>query len=344
MLLSGREDNPYACSFYPGNNDSLWINYNTTQESLTYWNSSLSWDEEIDALITSLDNYNQNGISGKPLSLMKSVLEKEESLYSWKENPSTLISDFEYNCYYLQPEILQQSFFSRHDRNCGSKDELIITDGVLSGINHLVCSNLFKIPDTVSSINNLETIYSTIYGLYVPSSVTKAEKGCLSNINVEFLFLDTLEEETDPELLENLLNGSTDIRVLFKNQWIEVEEILIPSEYHYSLYENNIAGIEIDEYLKKYESLYNFQKFLSKYDFNSLLSAYNNYIQQMITELDSKEAIEEDIKEFFEEVITEVKDENLEYYYINEESQEIVIEEITGETFLEHEVLIKEKE
>ena len=51
MLLNSDEENTFVLSFSTGNNDSIWMNYETLTTSLTYWNSDKAWQEEIDALI-----------------------------------------------------------------------------------------------------------------------------------------------------------------------------------------------------------------------------------------------------------------------------------------------------
>ena len=73
MLLNSNEENTFVLSFSTGNNDSIWMNYETLTTSLTYWQSDKAWYEEIDALIDCLDEYNQDSISGEPLRYIKSI-------------------------------------------------------------------------------------------------------------------------------------------------------------------------------------------------------------------------------------------------------------------------------
>ena len=349
MLLNSNEENTFVLSFGTGNNDSIWMNYETLTTSLTYWQSDKAWYEEIDALIDCLDEYNQDSISGEPLRYIKSIFEKENNdLDAWKENGSNILSESEYTYQYMHHHNLREMYYARYDEFLGNTDNIVIEGNKLVKINSLSKNTFLDVPSSVEEISTLtkRNEYQKVYAMHLPTSVTNIEKGALNDLNVELLFVDYTKDEISEELYNIYLNSGDNVRILFKDQWTITHDLYIPNEYYYAVLDNNMFNISLKGLMKDFNKIYEFEEFLTKEDYQKYLDLMYEYCDLIINTLEDLNNILQVKVEYFDSVINSICLDATEYcfYYINELNEEVVVDGVDGSIFLEKDLHIKKVE
>lgn len=346
MLLNSNEENTFVLSFSTGLNNEMWINYESLSVSVTYWQSDAPWYDEIDALINSFDLYNQDSISGEPLRCIKSIFEKEGNvLEAWKNEGSNILNENEYVYQYMHHHNLREMYFARYDEFLGVKDDIVIEDNKLVKINGLSKYYFLDVPSEVLEISTLTKKYESqkVYAFHLPTSVTKIEKGAFNDLGTELLFVDYLKEEISDELYNMYLESGDNIRILFKDQWTIVHDLYIPSEYYYSILDYNMFNISLKGLMYDFNKIYIFEEFLTHEDFQKYLDLMCEYCEMIINTVEDVNNILEIKVEYFDSVINSISLNADEYcfYYINENNEEVIVDNVNGALFLENDLNIK---
>ncbi|MDD5932803.1 MAG: hypothetical protein PUC70_00780 [bacterium] len=237
MVMSGEEGNKYCMSFYLYD-DMVHINYDTPTKSLTYWQSSKKWYEEIDDLINS-PVFGYYGFSNEPLKIIKDtyIVDGEilpVAVYYDENNPNHLVLPSLDGGYLSKDRIAQKFMTIYYDYQCLNSAPVFnfnIENGVLLGSDYDGQLGFLSLPDGINSISLLtnQTIYSKVEAIEIPNTCENISLDALNTIS-EFIFvrgenkLDSLEKQ--------IADQNLNIKVLYASEYMDCYGILVPSDPH----------------------------------------------------------------------------------------------------------------
>ena len=237
MVMSGEEGNKYCMSFHLYD-EQVSINYDTPTKSLTYWQSSKKWYEEIDDLINS-PVFGYYGFSNEPLKIIKNTYIADGEIlpvavYYDENNPNHLVLPSLDGGYLSKDRIAQKFMTIYYDYQCLNSAPVFnfnIDNGVLLGSDYDGQLSFLSLPDGINSISLLtnQTLYSKVEAIEIPNTCENISIDALNTIS-DFIFvrgenkLDSLEKQ--------IADQNLNIKVLYASEYMDCYGILVPSAPH----------------------------------------------------------------------------------------------------------------
>lgn len=342
VFINYDENNPYVLfinNYNYNGNIHYSINFACKNGMIYYDSISKSLSEELDIICSIFDNLDEYCDDGLAIKLYANIIEKEGN-NKWQEKVDLDISDFEMRQLYFQR--IEDLYFSRHSRLTGSEDYFEINEGKLEGITSLVTSFYLPIPDGITKIGVLKekTKYYDISAVYIPSSVKELEKGAFEGLGVEMFFIDELRENLGEDYHEILRSSCPNARIYYKNNWDNYSGIIIPKEYYFSIYENNIDGVNIKEKVAILNKILSFSRIIPVEKYNEYLDIFNELIDNLTNNPEFINEIDSKLYAFYDEVLANTTSEYKYWFTKVEDGKEVKVETVTGEIFVKEDLKI----